>query len=209
MKIGSEQIKEIFYTFHRVMDEKEAYLVELDSVAGDGDLGLSMNDGFTAIAEMLKDKKEDDIGKLFFAIAKKMNEAASSSAGTLLSSAFMTAAKALKGNTQIDEKGLTLMVNSWLEGIVRMGGAKRGEKTLLDALIPAAEAMQAYQGEDIKEQACLGADAAERGAAEAKELLAVHGKMAVKGEKSRGMQDPGAVMISILFRAMADCIAQF
>ncbi|MEE0200253.1 MAG: DAK2 domain-containing protein [Muricomes sp.] len=206
MKIGSKQVKEIFYGFHQTMKEKETYLVELDSVAGDGDLGLAMNDGFTAIAQMFKDYEEEDIGKLLFAIAKKMNEAASSSAGTLLSSAFMTSARALKGVKEMGYKELTLMVSSWLEGIVKMGGAKRGEKTLLDALIPAVEAMNSYQGEDLKELSAKAANAAKQGAEETKELLAVHGKMAVKGQKSIGMWDPGAVMISLLMQSMAESI---
>ena len=93
----AEQVKEIFAQISAVMTENRDYLIELDQQNGDGDLGISMSEGYEAVVHYLESAEEKDLGKLFMGCARTFNEAAPSSLGTITSFGLMGMAKALKG----------------------------------------------------------------------------------------------------------------
>ena len=187
----------------RIMNENKEYLIDLDSVVGDGDLGLTMGDGFKAAYAAVADGSEADAGKLLYGAGKAMSTAVPSTMGTLMASGLMQAGKVLKGKTELDNDDITAVFQGYLEGVMNRGKAKVGEKTFLDGLAPAVEALRAAfaNGESMKEAAKKAAAAAESGFENTTTMIAVHGRAATRGEASRSLKDPGAAVAVLLMRA--------
>jgi dihydroxyacetone kinase-like protein len=192
----------------KYMRQNRDRLIELDSFAGDGDLGLALNDGFDALLPMLEQNTETDIGKLLYFIGKNYNAAAPSSAGTLISAGIIKAAKELRGNEQIDEKGIAVMIRSMMDGVMELGGAKIGEKTIVDGLAPAVEVLEKEIGnQDFKTVIKKASEASTAGSEATADMMAVHGRAAIRGKDSIGMIDGGAVAVSIIVKGIADYIS--
>lgn len=188
-----------------ILDEMSAnrdYLIELDQQNGDGDLGISMNDGFANVKACLASTSESDLGKLFQKSANAFNEAAPSSLGTILTLGFMGMAKALKGKQTANFAEFAQAFSAGLERIMERAGSKPGEKTILDALYPAA---QCYLNEaDQPETAVQHAlKAALEGSESTRQMIAVHGRAARYGEKSIGMLDGGSVVGMLIAKGIA------
>ena len=205
-KIDKKIFEQIFKSISAEMDSAKEELIELDGAMGDGDLGLTMSNGFQAVAAECEAQAETDIGKLFMKLGMKMNSTVPSTMGTLISTCLMKAAPAAKGKTEIDLSDLAAMGEGALNGVMERGGAKPGDKTMLDALAPAVEALKqaAAEGKDITAGAEAAAAAAEKGAEGTKELQSVHGRAAYYREKSVGRQDPGATAMAHIMRGFAN-----
>lgn len=188
------------------MAEKKDWLIELDSRAGDSDLGLTMSDGFAAAAKAAGDSDLEDIGKLAYTAGKAMASAVPSTMGTLMASGLMQAGKVLKGKEELDAQGEAAFFEAYFDGVQQRGKAKVGEKTFLDGLWPAAESLKAAaeKGRLTAEDAENAAAAAEQAFENTKGMKAVHGRMAIRGEASRELYDPGAAVAMLLMRAYAD-----
>lgn len=186
-----------------IMNENKNYLIDLDSVVGDGDLGLTMGDGFKAAYEAVKEGTEPDAGKLLYTAGKAMSTAVPSTMGTLMASGLMQAGKNLKGKTELTAEDVAAVFQGYLDGVMNRGKAKPGEKTFLDGLLPAVEALRSSveNGENLKEAAGKAAAAAERGFEHTTTMVAVHGRAATRGEASRSLKDPGAAVAMLLMRA--------
>ncbi len=138
--MNRESVKKIMEAISKEMSANRGYLVELDQVNGDGDLGISMDDGYRAVVEFLKTAKEKDLGKLFKACGKVFNASAPSSLGTITSFGFMGMAKALKGKEEVGFDEAAGAMLAAVENIMEKAESKVGEKTILDSLYPGAEA---------------------------------------------------------------------
>lgn len=193
----------------RTMDENRERLIELDSVAGDGDLGLTMTKGFRAAYDTAKDSGETDAGRLLYNAGKAMSGAAPSTMGTLMALGLMQGGKVLKGKTELDGGDIADFFAAYEEAVMTRGKAKLGEKTFLDGFDPGVKALKAAldAGDSLAEAAKKAAEAAEEGFKAAKSMLAVHGKPAVKGEASREMDDPGACVAALIMQAAAAAFA--
>ena len=99
-----------------LMCKKREFLIDLDSVVGDGDLGLTMSDGFTAAFEEAKASPETDLGKLLYVAGKKMSTAVPSTMGTLMASGLMQAGKVMKGKETMENDGLVEIFQAYLDG---------------------------------------------------------------------------------------------
>jgi dihydroxyacetone kinase-like protein len=198
-------IKKLFAAWAEAMLRNKDYLIDLDSVAGDGDLGLTMSDGFAAASSVAQADAGMDIGKLIYQAGKAFGSAAPSSMGTLFAAGFMSAGMALKGMSEVDATGAAKMIAAFADGIARLGKAKEGEKTVLDALYPAVRAFysKATAGESIAEAAAAAAKAAEDGFNNTASMAAVHGRIATRGERSVGILDPGAAAAALLLKTFA------
>lgn len=186
-----------------IMNANKEYLIDLDSVVGDGDLGLTMGDGFKAAYKAASESGETDAGKLLYGAGKAMSTAVPSTMGTLMASGLMQAGKVLKGKTDLTGEDITMLFQGYLDGVMNRGKAKVGEKTFLDGLAPAVEAMKAAfaGGDGLKDAAKKAAEAAEKGFEDTTEMLAVHGRAATRGEASRSLKDPGAAVAMLLMKA--------
>lgn len=204
--IDIQTIQAAFSAISRRMTENRSYLIELDAQNGDGDLGISMDTGFKAVAAYLQNAEEADLGRLFLNASKVFNEASPSSLGTILSFALMGIAKSLKGkgSAQMDE--LVDAMDAGVHLVMEKAGSKPGEKTILDALCPALEALKASAGEEAKARFDKAAQAAAQGSESTRRMRSVHGRAAYYGDKSIGLLDGGSVVGKLIFEAIAQSL---
>lgn len=189
--------------FQKIMGENRDYLIDLDRVVGDGDLGLTMSDGFLAAYQAVKDSSETDIGKLLYMAGKAMSTAVPSTMGTLMASGLMQSGKVLRGKTEAENEDIATFFMAYEEGVMARGKAKVGEKTFLDGMDPAVEVIKASlaAGDELAEVAKKAVSAAEEGFQKTTTMRAVHGRAATRGEASRSLKDPGAAVALLLMKA--------
>lgn len=189
--------------FQDIMCSNRDYLIELDSVVGDGDLGLTMSDGFKAAYGAAADSAETDIGKLLYTAGKAMSQAVPSTMGTLMASGFMQAGKVLKGKTELEPMDIAEIFQAYFDGVQNRGKAQVGDKTFLDGLDPAVKALKEAltAGDSLSEAAVKARVAAEDGFKNTTTMIAVHGRAATRGEASRKLEDPGAAVALLMMKA--------
>lgn len=186
-------VNKLFDSWNMIFQENIDELTRLDSVGGDGDLGIVMGDGFKAVNEFVHNSEETDLGKLFYQAGKCFNNAASSSMGTLIASGFMNIGKKLKGKKELEQEDLLILIQGMAEGVQTIGKAKEGEKTFLDAIYPASRAMEAKMKQTANVCLKAGVEAAKQGVEDAAQMEARHGRLAFRKEASIGITDPGSV----------------
>ena len=201
--IAISEIKKGISSIAKEMTDNRDYLVELDQRNGDGDLGISMSEGFNALVEVLNKTEETDLGKVFRDLSKTFNESAPSSLGTILSFGLMGIAKELKGKTEVSRQEFSVALEKGLDNILDKTGSKVGEKTIIDSLSPGIESLLSSGSEEDKVAFQNAYEASKVGAEKTKEMMAVHGRAAYYGEKSLGLVDGGAVVGTLIFKGMA------
>ncbi len=188
------------------MDENKNALIRLDQQNGDGDLGLSMSDGFRAVVAYLQNEEETDLGKVLSCCGDRFNEAAPSSLGTIVSFLLKGMARSLKGSQACDLAQLAAAMEGGLENVMQKAGSKLGEKTILDALCPGVRALKENAGAPQKAFAAAAA-AARAGSESTRAMRAVWGRAAYYGDKSLGVLDGGSVAGALAFEALQDLLA--
>jgi dihydroxyacetone kinase-like protein len=197
----------VFQAWAETINENKDYLIKLDAIAGDGDLGLALTDGFNAILDVIEKTETDDIGMLFYQAGKTMSAYAPSSLGTLLAFGLIDAGKSMKGNKVICGCDIPKLLEVFENAIMERGKAKPGDKTFLDGFDPAVRALKEVKSEDDVPNALRGAAMeAQHGATSTVGMLAKFGRIAVRGEDSRQILDPGAVVGSLMITALAETL---
>lgn len=181
-------------------------LTKLDQQSCDGDLGISMQEGFRAVDMLLEVSDEKNFGKLLMKVGNVFNEAAPSSLGTILSFGFMGMAKGLKGIEEASDQQIVKAMQQGITMIMEKAGSCPGERTILDSLCPAVTALEhAIQTDSSMTEALMAAaKAAAQGAEATKNMLPVHGRAAYYGEKNLGHYDGGAVVGKLIFEALSE-----
>jgi len=202
-KLNSSDLEGLFAKIKDIMVENKENLFKLDSAIGDGDLGITMSNGFSKVYEMILVPKEEDIGRVFIKVGMTLADTVPSTLGTLMATGFMRAGKIIKGKTEVDLFDSVLMASAFVEGIRERGKAKPGEKTIIDSLYPAFQALKlaSKEGRDLKDGFKEAYKAAKDGAEATKEMLPKHGRAVWYGEKSIGKKDSGAVAGMLLIKA--------
>ncbi len=183
--------------------ENRDWLSELDGVIGDGDHGITMDIGWTAVRKELDALGDETISEISERMAKAFLDAVGASSGPLYASAFRSAGKAVSDRLNLDAAAMVAWVEGLCDGILSRGGASVGDKTMIDAWVPAVKSAKAAlaSGADAKE--CLAAAAA--GAKEGRDYTATieskRGRSAKLGERSIGHMDPGAASAHVLLEA--------
>lgn len=198
----------LFEAWKGVMAEHRDELITLDGVMGDGDLGLTMVAAFSAAAAEVATATDVDLGQVLMKAGMAMAKAAPSTMGTLVGTGYMRAGKALKDRPTIGVPELALFFQAFVTGLMERGKAKPGDKTIIDALHPAAIALEAAaaKGATLAEAATAMAAAAATGLENTRTMVAQHGRAAYYQEKSRDKQDPGATVGYLLAATLADFI---
>ena len=189
------------------MADNRDYLIELDQRNGDGDLGISMSEGYNAIFSFLDESPETDLGKALMRCSSIFNESAPSTLGTITSIFLLAMAKSLKGKTHANLSELVAAMQSGVAMVMEKAKAKPGEKTILDSISPAVQALADHAGEGTRAAFAHAAEAAARGSDSTKEMRSVHGRAAYYGDKSIGIVDGGAVVGKILFESLCEYVA--
>jgi len=208
MVIKQKQFIALLKKWSDVMMENKDYLIEIDSVVGDADLGLTMSEGFLAAYQAVQNNVETDIGKLAYYAGKAMSTAVPSTMGTLMAQGFMAAGKALRGADELAEDGIAVFFEEFFNGVQKLGGAKTGEKTFLDGMTTSLKLLRdgAENGTPLNETAHLVIPAAESDLQNTTTMVAKHGRAAIRGEDSRSLLDPWAAVAKILLCTFAEFV---
>jgi dihydroxyacetone kinase-like protein len=192
--------------FAEAISEHRVELVQLDTAIGDGDHGTNMDRGMRAALEAIAKVGDDDVGALLKAVGMAMISKVVGAAGPLYGTLFMRMATGTTGRAEIDLGDWTEAVAAGLAGVQQRGKAEPGDKTMVDALVPAVEALRAAQSEgaELAEALLRSADAARDGMLATIPLEAKKGRASYLGPRSVDHQDPGATSTELLFRAAAE-----
>ncbi|HSL75967.1 MAG TPA: dihydroxyacetone kinase subunit DhaL [Candidatus Limnocylindrales bacterium] len=190
-----------------VVERHAAYLTRLDAVLGDGDHGDNLVIGFRSVEAMLEGLPPDTPpGELIRAVGHRLVSAVGGASGPLYGTAFLEAGALAGDDPTIDPASLSRMLSAAADGLARRGRCTVGDKTILDALQPAAEAMAdgLAQGLSAGAASAAAVRAAARGMRSTRPLLARRGLALRLGDRSVGHLDPGAASCTFLLRAIAD-----
>jgi len=187
------------------MEANRDYLVALDQQNGDGDLGITMSQGYAAISAYLSSTDEADIGRALLKCSSLFNEAAPSTLGTITSFGLMGMAKALKGKAEASAAEFAAALDAGVKLIMERAKSKAGDKTILDSLLPGVETLKAKidAGESGAAALLAAAGAAEAGSEATRAMKSVHGRAAYYGDKSIGIVDGGSVVGKLIFESLA------
>ncbi|MCL2853255.1 MAG: DAK2 domain-containing protein [Defluviitaleaceae bacterium] len=207
-QLDKHDLNRILRHISAIMVENRELLCKLDAEMGDGDLGLTMSKAFPAAEKEAVESDETDLGKLMARCGMKMNSAAPSTMGTLMSSGFVYAGKALAGKTVVDLEDFAKFYRLFADGIANRGKAARGERTVLDALYPAADAAEQAlsEGADIAGIASAALAAAEYGLEATKDMLPRYGKAAPFIASAKGKIDQGAFVGKLFAQGIASAL---
>ena len=180
-------------------------LGRMDAECGDGDFGVGMQLGFKNVRRALLELKNHDIGSLLKTAGQQILSSVGGASGPLFGTLFIEAGKAVAGKREIDVLDLARMFDNSLEKIRLRGGASVGDKTLVDALAPAAMSLRrsAENSVDISQALEMAAEAAKIGAHSTKNMIAKHGKARYLGEQALGCEDPGAEVVRLIFETLS------
>jgi dihydroxyacetone kinase-like protein len=177
-------------------------LTQLDADIGDADHGANMARGFTAVKGKLGELKGKDIGAIFKTVAMTLISTVGGASGPLYGTFFLQAANGANGKMELTPAELSTVFNTGLQGLVNRGKAAVGEKTMVDALVPAFEALKPKEGESLNEVLGRACAAAKKGADSTVPLVAKKGRASYLGERSAGHLDPGAASSVLLLEAL-------
>ena len=187
------------------------YLTQLDAAIGDGDHGINMTRGFYAVGKALAAQGDETApGRLLVLAGKTLVSTVGGASGPLWGSALRAAGRSLGDAEDFDGSQLASALDAALAAVVDLGAAQPGDKTMVDALAPAAVALRerVSEGDSIAEAVSAAADAAEAGAQATTPLQARKGRASYLGERSIGHQDPGATSAALIMRALQAAVTQ-
>lgn len=204
MPITTENTLHWLKQYAQVLQEERNYLTQLDSAIGDADHGVNMSRGFQAVSEKLAGMQDMDIGSILKTVGTTLVSTVGGASGPLYGTAFLRAGMATSGKLELYEADVVKLLTAFIEGIKTRGKAQIGEKTMLDALIPALEAAQQAEERklDLLQLLRLSSAAAEEGTRKTISMLATKGRASYLGERSIGHQDPGATSSWLLLKTL-------
>jgi phosphoenolpyruvate---glycerone phosphotransferase subunit DhaL len=187
------------------MDEHRQELVRLDTAIGDGDHGTNMDRGMRKATEKLDAAEQADPGAVLKTVAMALVSSVGGAAGPLYGTLFLQMGTAITGRDEVDLPAFAAAARKGLEGVQARGKAQPGDKTMVDALIPAVNALDAAS--DLDSGLRDAAQAAHDGMLATIPLIALKGRASYLGERSRDHQDPGATSTYYLFKSAAEALA--
>lgn len=193
---------------HRIQSSKE-YLTDLDSTLGDGDLGLTMSEGFSKSEEFALSYSGTDIGKFFMQVGMTFAKSVPSSMGTLMASGFIKGGKAVAGKEVLTDVDLSGFCMGFAEGIMERGKCKPGSRTIVDAVYPAGVAALKYAGQPDQNVLTIAKNAyhaALEGLEGTKAMEPTIGKALYHKDKAKGLPDQGAVVGVIVFQGLYESL---
>jgi len=203
-RVTSEQVRDWIRRFADVVSEKRMELVRLDTAIGDGDHGTNLDRGMKKVVEKLDSTEGGDIGADLKNVGMALVSSVGGAAGPLYGTLFLQMGTASAGKSELDLDGWTAAVEAGVKGVQSRGKAEPGDKTMVDALLPAIEALR--EGGELGDALKRSADAAEEGMKATIPLEARRGRASYLGPRSVGHQDPGATSSYLLLRAAAETL---
>ena len=208
-KITIAELTALFDSVAAIMAENADRLCAMDANMGDGDLGLTMKKGFGALPGLIADIDEADLGKRLAKAGMKMSSVVPSTMGTLMSSGVMEGGKRLSGCEAIGPAEFASFLEGYAAGIQKRGKCQRGDRTVLDAIGPAADAAAqaaAQPGATLASVAEAAVRGADEGVAATRDMTPKFGKAAVFAARAAGVEDQGAVAGQLVVQGLANYI---
>ena len=205
MSISRDDILAWLQDVARIIAENRDYLVQLDSPIGDADHGANMDRGFKAIMGKMGEISDKDIGTIFKTAAMTLIATVGGASGPLYGTFFLQAGTKTAGKMEISIEEWAVVLEAALAGIVMRGKAEVNQKTMVDALTPAVQALKQAiaEGKSQAEALELSAEAARQGMLATIPMLALKGRASYLGERSIGHQDPGATSSYLILNSAA------
>ncbi len=203
--ISTGDFSRFLETFAARIHAAKEELTQLDSAIGDADHGINMDRGMTAISELLPGLQDGDAGTLFKQTGMKLISTVGGASGPLYGTFFLRLGTSFGTATEIGPTELAAGFRAGLEGVIARGKAGLDDKTMVDAMVPAVEALEAGIG-DLPAALDAAAVAAAAGRDRVTPLVARKGRASYLGERSADHQDPGATSTTILFESLRDAL---
>ena len=189
-----------------IVDNAE-YFAQLDSIAGDGDFGFSLRNGFEVVAVEYDTFDHASVGSVLKKIGLVISGKVGGVSGPIWGTAFLRAAASAGDRTDLEPDDVIAMLRSSVEGIKQRGQSDVGQKTLLDALVPAIDSLDESFKAPIEDHGVAAiqraADVAVKAAEDTKGMLAMRGRAAYTGERSRDSVDAGATAVGVILQAIS------
>jgi len=210
MAISRDDVVLWIETCAAVMAGERAYLIELDAAIGDADHGANMDRGFRAVMEKIQGIADQDIGTILKTVGVTLVSTVGGAGGPLYGTFFLQAGMKTLGKMEMSLLDWTAALGAAVDGVIARGKAEPGDKTMVDALSPAVNALQqAIEANETLAQALKdSAEAAKRGMEATIPMVARKGRASYLGERSAGHQDPGATSSYLLLKAAAEVWAK-
>ena len=202
--VTKEQIVRWLELTAEVLKENKSYLTDLDAAIGDADHGTNMDRGFTKVAEKLPGVADKDIGNIMKTVGMTLISSVGGASGPLYGTFFMRGGMAVDAKEELSDADLVAMLQGAVKGVKERGRAQLGDKTMIDALLPAMAALQegVDNGKDAAGAMADAVAAAEQGMKDTIPLQARKGRASYLGERSIGHQDPGATSSYLILNAL-------
>ena len=196
--LSAEKLPELITAMSAVIQKNKDFLTELDMPIGDSDHGINLARGFQAVEAKLPGLAGKDIGTILKTVGMTLVSTVGGASGPLYGTAFMYAGGKMAGKMEVNLDDFVVMMETAIDGIKKRGKATTGEQTMLDAMVPALEAIKA------EGTLAAGLKAAQAGVEATKAMIATKGRASYLGERSIGHQDPGATSFTLLLGVITE-----
>ena len=199
----------VLMTMANTIVDNAEYFAQLDSIVGDGDFGYSLRNGWEVVLSDYATFDHSSAGAILKKVALTLTAKVGGVSGPIWGTAFLRAGTTAGDRTELAAQDVIAMLRAAVTGIMARGGASLGEKTLLDAIVPATDSLEAaiedpaFQGDHGVAAIARAADVAVKAALETKGMLAMRGRAAYTGERSIGSVDAGATAIGVILQAIS------
>jgi dihydroxyacetone kinase-like protein len=206
--MDAEVFRSWIVTAAGVIEDQRDHLTQLDAAIGDADHGINLSRGFSAVLSALDAVSPATPGAVLMLTGSTLISKVGGASGPLYGMAFRSAGKAVGDADDVDLAGLAVALKAALAGVQQLGAARAGDKTMVDALAPAAEAFSTAIAEGAPAAGALTAlaDAAKAGAAATISMQALKGRASYLGPRSVGHEDPGAASTALILGALRDTV---
>lgn len=206
MPISRDDVIAWLSVYSQLLADNKEYLTQLDSSIGDADHGVNMDRGFKAVLGKLPTVADKDIGTILKSVGITLVQTVGGASGPLYGTFFLQAGMATANKMELSLADWASAVEGAINGLMARGKANIGDKTMVDALVPALHALKQAIADGVDESEALrqSASAAEQGMKNTIPLVARKGRASYLAERSAGHQDPGATSSYLMFKAMVD-----
>ena len=200
----------VLKTASKTIVDNAEYFAHLDSIVGDGDFGYSLRNGWEVVLSDYDTFDRTSAGTILKKVGVTLAGKVGGVSGPIWGTAFLRAGATAGDKTELTPEDVITILRAAITGIMARGGASLGEKTLLDALVPATDSLEASFADPATRDdhgvvaVQKAADVAKKAAEDTKGMLAMRGRAAYTGERSIGSVDAGATAIGVILQAIAD-----
>ncbi|MDG2168454.1 MAG: dihydroxyacetone kinase subunit DhaL [Opitutales bacterium] len=205
--LSADAVKNMLIAVADTVIANEDILGEADRQLGDGDHGIGMTKGFTAAKAQLEALEPTSVSQVFTTTGMALMSTMGGASGAVFGMMFQSGGMAIASAEGLDAATLSTFLEASAQGVMNIGKAKPGDKTMVDALVPAQEAAANVKDGTIAEALAAAAEGARVGMEKSKDMIAQHGRARTLGEKCIGHPDAGAVSVSIIFKRMSEFAA--